>query len=263
MAQEAKKTAIEIAKEKYDVAIKAANDALGKKPIDLVAYSKAMADLDVAEKDYTTLAANALYDECAKKNNPIIEIIKAYGYETIGHKETRSKDKDDNRVISVDPITKERQIDLLAFCKRAKLDTDWQYTASKFNKLMCLRAATQLGLSAAEIKKISTSYFVQDVAKKIEMGATPTSNTQACKLLQRVIDEILPNETEDGKPIYKVNNHDVAYLDDLYGKKSNKARLTVKVSNDSFLRRILIDIAYRLVTGGKYGVDGYKEVKSN
>ena len=38
MANEAKKTPCEIAKEAYDAAIKAANDALGKNPVDLVAY---------------------------------------------------------------------------------------------------------------------------------------------------------------------------------------------------------------------------------
>lgn len=261
MAQEAKKSAMEIAKEKIDVALKSANDALGKKPVDLLGYSKAMGELDAAEKEYTTFAANALYDQCAKEPNPIVAIINAYAYKVYGHTEKRNKD-DGNRVVSVDLVEKDRQIDLLAFCKRAKLDTDWRYTASKFNQLMCLRAATQLGMGATEIKKLAKSYFLQDAVKKIEMGATPTSNTQVCKLLQRVIDEIIPNETDDGKAIYKCNNYDVAYLDDLYGKKSNKFRLTVKVSNDALLRRILVDICYRLVTGGKYGVDGYKAVKA-
>lgn len=158
-------------------------------------------------------------------------------------------------------VEKERQIDLLAFCKRAKLDTDWQYIVSKFNQLMCLRTAKTLGFSTAEIKALTSSYYLRDLAKQIEMGATPTSNTQVCKQLQRVIDNILPNE--NGEANYKCNNYDVAYLDALYSKKSNKSRLTVRVSNDAFLRRTLVDILYRLVTGGKYGVDGYKQVKAN
>lgn len=260
MAQEAKKTALDVAKEKFDVALKSANEALGKKPVDHEGYNKAISDLEIAEKEFATSVANAMYDEYAKKENPIIEIIKAYSYKTIGHKEVRNKE-DNNRVVSVDAIEKDRQIDFLAFCKRAKFDTDWQYLASKFNKLMCLRAATELGLPTAVIKKISTSYFMQEAVKKIEMGKTPTSNTQVCKLLQRVIDGMLPNEDNEGKAIYKCNNHDVAYLDDLYGKKSNKNLLTVRVSNDAFLRRILVDIAYRLITNGKYGVDGYKVAK--
>lgn len=251
------KTPLEIAKEKYDVALKNANDAIAKK--DANAYNEAMLALANAEDEYTKLSANAMYDEYASKENPIVEIVKAYAYKTVGHKEKRNKD-DNDRVVSVDPVERERQIDLLAFCKRAKLDTDWQYVASKCNQLMCLRAATQLGVD--NVKDIAKSYFLQDKAKQIEMGKTPTSNTQVCKLLQSVIDEILPNDNPDGKT-YKCNNYDVAYLDDLYGKKSGKQRITVRVSNDSFFRRILVDICYRLVTNSKYGIDGYREVKNS
>ena len=256
---EARKTPLEIAKAKYDAAIKAANEALGKNPVDLVAYNAAMGDLDKAEKEYASAAAEAMYAEYAAKPNPIVEIIKAYSYEVLSHQEKKSDDKDNPHVIAVNPTTKRRQIDLLKFCVKAKLDTHWEFVASRVNQLMCLRAATQLG---ADVSKIAKSYFLRDKVKEINLGKTPTSTNQVCKLLQSVIDEILPNEDDDGKPIYKCNNHDVAYLDDLYGKKSNKARLTVRVSNDAFLRRILVDICHRLVTGGMYGVDGYREVKA-
>lgn len=259
MAQEAKKTVMETAKAKYDEAIANANAALKANPVDFVGYAAAMADLDKAEKEYTECAAVAMYDEYAKKDNPLVEIIRAYSYKTLGHQEERNKD-DNNRVVAVKPIEKTRQIDLLKFCDRAKLDTSWSLTASKFNQLMCLRAAQELG---ADVKKIAKSYAMQQKVREIEMGKTPTSNTQVCKLLQRVIDEMLPNEDDEGKPIYKCNNYDVRYLDDLYGKKSSKAMLTVKVSNDAFFRRILVDIAYRLITNGKYDVDGYKTIKES
>lgn len=255
MAQEAKKTPLEMAKDKYEIALKAANDALGKNPSDLVAYNAAMSDLDKAEKEYAKLAATAMYAEYAGK--PIVEIIKAYSYETLGHREKPSDDKDNPRIIAVDPITKKRQIDLLAFCNHAKLDTHWELTASAVNQLMCLRAAKELG---ADVDKIAKSYFLKEKAREIKLGKTPTSNTQVCKLLQTVIDEILPCNDDD-TPVYKCNNYDVAYLDDLYGKKSNKNMLTVRVSNDAFFRRILVDICYRLVTNSKYGVDGYKGYK--
>ena len=42
---EAKKTPIEIAKAAYDAAMKSANEALGKNPVDLVAYNAAMGEL--------------------------------------------------------------------------------------------------------------------------------------------------------------------------------------------------------------------------
>ena len=151
MAQEAKKTPLEMAKDKYEIALKAANDALGKNPSDLVAYNAAMSDLDKAEKEYAKLAATAMYAEYAGK--PIVEIIKAYSYETLGHREKPSDDKDNPRIIAVDPITKKRQIDLLAFCNHAKLDTHWELTASAVNQLMCLRAATELGADVDQTRQ--------------------------------------------------------------------------------------------------------------
>ena len=257
MAEEkAKMTAVQAAREKYDAAIKAANDALKAKPVDVPAFNRAMADLDEAEKEYAQSAANEMYDEYAKKPNAIVELIKAYSYKILVHKEKRT---DDGRVIAVDGVEKERQVDLLAFCKRAKLDADWQYVASKANQLLCLRAAKELG---ADVKKIATTYYLQDAVKQIELGGTPTSTNQVCKLLQAVIDAVLPNEDEEGKAVWKVNSHDVGYLDMLYGKKDNKNKLTVRVSNDSFFRRILVDICYRLITDGKYGVGGFRTVKA-
>lgn len=257
MAQEAKKTPLEIAKNAYDVAIKKANDALKSNPVDLVAFNAAMSDLEKSEKDYAKAAASSMYAEYAKKQNPIVEIIKAYSYDTLSHKEKRSDDKENPHVIAIDPDTRKRQIDLLAFCSVAKLDTHWELTASAVNQLMCLRTATDLG---ADVGKIAKSYFLRDKVKEIKLGKTPTSKNQVCKLLQSVIDEVLPSD-ENGDTPYKVNSHDVAYLDDLYGKKSNKNILTIRVSNDAFFRRILVDICYRLLTGSKYGVDGYKGYK--
>ena len=257
MANEAKKTPLEIAKEAYDAAMKKANEALGKNPVDLVAYNAAMGELDKAEKDYAKAKATDMYNEYAKKPNPIVEIIKAYSYETLAHKEKKSDDKNNPRVIAIDPDTRKRQIDLLAFCSHAKLDTHWELTASAVNQLMCLRVAKELG---ADVDKIAKSYFLKEKAREIKLGKTPTSNSQVCKLLQTVIDEILPCNDDDTS-IYKCNNYDVKYLDALYGKKSNKHELTIRVSNDAFFRRILVDICNRLVTGRLYGVDGYKGYK--
>lgn len=250
------KHAIEQTKSKYDEAIAKANAALKAQLFNIDDYNAAMSDLDKAEKEYAKLAACALYDECAKAEEPIIAVIKAYTYTTLAHVEVRDED-DKRRILAIEPAEKQKQIDLLQFCKRAELPDEWRYAVAKFNKLLCLRAAKAIG---ADTKKIANSYYLRELAEKIALGATPTSNTQTCKSLQGVLDAFLPHG-EDGKQPYKANNYDVGYLDMLYAKKSSKDLLTVSVSKDAFLRRLLVDIAYRLITGGKYGVDGYKVKK--
>lgn len=242
-------------KKEHEQAIEKANVALNSTPVDYEAYNGLMNDIGELEKEYAKLASITMYDEYAQKDNPIIEIIKAWGYDVIGHKENR--EKDDARVASVTYIEKTRRVDLLEFCKRAKLDTAWNYKASKANQLVCMRVAHNVG---ADLNVIAKTYAMDKIAKGIEMGETPDSKTQVCKLLQQVIDAMLPNEDDNGKKIYKVNAHDVGYLDNVYGKWS-KERLTIKVANDSVFRRILFDIAYRLVTNSKYSVDGYKVLK--
>lgn len=257
--QDIKMSPVEVAKANCEKALTDVNAIIqngGKEPINLTKYNEAMATLTKAEEEYANLAQLAMYDEYAKKENPIIEIVKAYSYDIIKHSEI--KDKATGRVLAVEPTGKTMQVDLLKFCERAKLDTLWSYTASKFNQMMCLRCAKDLGI---DCNKIAKSYYMSETAKKIDLGKTPTSNTQVCKVLQQVIDQMLPNRTDDDKVIYKVNNHDVAYIMDLYCRKSSQSKLTVKVANDSFFRRILFDIAHRLITNGKYDAEGYKIVK--
>ena len=249
--------ALDQAREAHTKALEKANEALRAEPFNIDAYNAALNDIDKAEKEFAKYSAYVLYDECAKKENPVIEVIKAYAYVTLKHVEVRDED-DKRRVLMLESAEGSKQIDLLKFCNRAELSTEWSYAAAKFNKLMCLRAAKTLG---ADTKGIASSYYLRALAEQSELGATPTSNTQTCKTLQRVLDAILPHD-EDGKQPYKANNYDVGYLDMLYAKKSSKELLTVSVSKDAFLRRLLVDIAYRLITGGKYGVDGYKVKKS-
>ncbi len=234
-------------------AVKEVNAILGKKPVDSAAYSTSMDNLVALEKQYGEMAANAFYDKFIGTENAVPDVIKAYAYKTFGHHESHDK-TNANAVISVELVDKERQINLLAFCKRAKIDTEWAHSVSKLNQLLCLRAAKSLGIPA---KDIATTYYLREAAQKIEMGGTPDSNTKVVKLLQGILDDILP----EGCALTRCNTHDVAYLDDLYGKKSNKARLTVRVSNDTYLLRILVDVAYRLLTNGKYGIDGFRRVK--
>lgn len=248
---------MEKAREDHNNALKKANEALKAEPFNIDAYNEALSDIDKAEKDFAKYSALALYDKCAEDENPIIAVIKAYTYPILKHVEVRDED-DKRRILMLESAEGDKQIDLLKFCNRADLPTEWSFTVAKFNKLLCLRAAKTLG---ANTKGIAGTYYMRALAEQIELGATPTSNTQTCKTLQRVLDAILP-QGEDGKQPYKANNYDVGYLDMLYAKKSSKELLTVSVSKDAFLRRLIVDIAYRLITGSKYGVDGYK-VKKN
>lgn len=240
---------------KIDEVIAQCNKAIDEKNFE--AYNANMLALDELKSAYATLRAKEVYADLAQEEEPIISAIKMYSFEVVRIKEV--KDKETHAVISIERDVKSKQIDLLKFCKQAELDTMWQYDVEACNQLLALRCAKSLGYTTTQIEQMSKSYFMQTQARKIKMGETPTSNTKVCKMLQEVIDKIMPNTDENGKSILKVNSHDVAYLDNCYAKKGRE-QLTIALAKHDFLRRLIMDIMYRLLTDAKYSVE-YKAIK--
>lgn len=229
---------------------------------------KVMNELDVAlkqyEANYSQLVAKHLYDECLATENPIKTAIERYSYNVLGHKDIRVEDVVTERVLKEDRV---RQIDLLKFCKYTKetnqinaLSTDWIYTVMKFNQLLCMRSAKELKFTDKQINDIASTFYMKQVARDIELGKTPDSNTQICKQLQTCVNEILFIDDGNGKNSIKVNNHDVAYLLMLYTTKGHKA-LSIQVSKHDTLCRLIVDVIYRILTNAKYSLE-YKEMKA-
>lgn len=228
---------------------------------------KSMNELDVAlkqlEVDYSNEVAKTVYNECLATENPMKTAIVRYSYNVLGHKDNKEDGIVVERVLKDDRI---RQIDLLKFCKYSqdikaenKLDTSWQYPIMKLNQLLCMRSAKELKFTQAQIKSIAKTFYMEKVARELDMGGTPDSNTQIGKLVQHCIDQIIFEDDGKGKNIYKVNNHDVAYLLMLYTKKG-KSALAVQVAKHDFLRRLIGDVLFRILTNGKYSLE-YKEMK--
>ena len=90
------------------------------------------------------------------------------------------------------------------------------------------------------------------LAAEIELGKTPTSDTQVVKHMQKVLDTLSPDEG-------KVNGHDLAYVLSCYTKKNNKTALRVVCSKHTILQSLLMDVFHRVVTNGVYSVDYKKD----
>ncbi len=224
-----------------------------KKPI----TTDFIAQFATLEKSYADLKAQEVYSELMAKKLPMIAAIKRYSYLVIRHQEVR--DSETKALTEFKLAEKERQIDLLKFAKFGDLDTFWEHNVSRFNQLLCLRAAQELGYTASEMSKLAKTYFLQKKAEELAQGKTPVSNTQLCKLLQSVIDAILPPADEEKGNAYKCNNHDVRYLLMCYTKKGRNA-LSVAVSKDGFLRNLVMDIMHRIIEGKLYSLE-YKTKK--
>ena len=225
------------------------NEAL--KENDLAKATRIEQELKETEASYAELKSAEVFTELKEKENPVREAITTHSYLVISHKTLR----EDGVVKGFEIIEdKVRQIDLVKFCKFCNLDTKWQYNVERFNQLLAMRAANELKMTKAQIKKICDSFYMNDLARQIEMGGTPDSNTAICKQLQQVLDSILFENNGKGKNVYRVNNHDVAYLLMCYTKRGKKT-LSIAVAKNAYMHRLVMDVAHRIVTGKAYDLE--------
>lgn len=213
---------------------------------------KASKAIEEKVNEYTSVAREDTFEACKNSPDPMLTAVTVLSFVTIGVKdEQKGDDKIPVRVI----VEKERQIDLFKlykYCgdKGIGADPKWLYMAEQLNMLMTAKKAKDLGIDP---KSVNDSYAMSNIAREINLGKDPTSNTNMLKTLQSVITAMLG----DG---YKAVSHDVNFLWSVYTKKNRKA-LTVTAANHKALRGYLAEICHRIVTGKKYGID-YKAVKA-
>lgn len=198
-----------------------------------------IAELVNIEKEYLKIRESEVFAGLADAH----QAIELHHFNTISHK----KLTDNGITTGVEKAEKRVQIDLRRFCEVKGIDLGWFYELQALNKRLTLRVAESIGVSAAEMKKIDDSYAMDKLAAEIQLGKTPTSNTQIVSHMQRVLDMLSPNEG-------KVNNHDLGYVMSTYTKRDNKTLLKVQCSKHKVLMSLLTDVFHRIATGGTYGV---------
>ena len=218
-----------------------------------------LAGFSAIEKEYADHMAREVYEGLIEQTVelPVKAAIRLYAYSVIRHQEVRNSETQTLSELKLVP--KDKQIDLLKFAKFADLDTSWQHLVAYFNQSLCLRTAQELGYSPSEIKKLASTYYLAKQAQELLDGKTVTSNTALVKMLQRVIDAILPPADEQKGNTYKCNNHHLNYILKCYTKKGRNA-LSVAVAKDGFLRNLVMDVIHCLITGKQISVE-YKTKK--
>lgn len=225
------------------------NEAL--KANDLAKTARIEQELKDAEAAYAEVKCVEVFRELAQSENPVKAAVTMHSYLVVSHRAKREEGSVTGFEIVEDKV---RQIDLVRFCEFCKLPTSWKYAVEKFNQLLAMRTATELKMTKAQIKKICDSFYMNDLARKVEMGDTPDSNTAICKQLQQVVDGVLFEDNGKGKNVFRVNNHDVAYLLMCYTKRGKKT-LSVAVAKNSYIHRLVLDVMHRIVTNKSYDLE--------
>ncbi len=219
---------------------------------DFATMSRVEGELKEAEASYAETKSTEVFSRLRDTESPVKSAIAEHSYLVIGHRPKKGEGGvNEGYQIIEDKV---RQIDLVKFCKFCNLPTMWQYGVERFNQLLAMRAATELKMTKAQIKKICDSFYMNELSRQIEMGGTPDSNTAICKQLQQVLDGILFEDNGKGKNVYRVNNHDVAYLLMCYTKRGKKT-LSIAVAKNAYMHRLVLDVAHRIVTNKAYDLE--------
>ena len=202
-----------------------------------------LTELKNIENDFRAVREKEVFAACADIHEALVQ----HHFTTISHK----KITEDGLMTGVEKSERMVQIDLRKFCENRGFDLGWFYEMQALNKRLTLKAATELGVSAKELKAIDDSYSMDKLAAEIDLGKTPTSDTQCVKHMQKVLDSLSEGEG-------RVNSHDLTYVWLCYAKKNNKTALRVICSKHTILQSLLMDVFHRVVTGASYGVDHKK-----
>lgn len=204
-----------------------------------------------AVNEYTHERRVATFEKLANTKDPMLEAVKMLTFDTIRVRETKTEDEKKVPVKVIEDTT--RPIDLIALNKFVAggigKDANWLHMVQKFNFFLTAQKCVDLGINP---KTVNDSYSMSEIAKEIDMGKTPTSNTNLLKTLQSVITAMIGEE-------YKATSHDRNYLTSIYSKKKKQA-LTVACANHRYLTQYIAEICHRIVTDKGYSVE-YKQIK--
>lgn len=201
------------------------------------------------EKDYLTVLEKQVFRGLDTAYDALIK----FTFDTISHKRV----SENGVVTGIEATTKTVQVDLKKFCEYKDLSLDWYYEMQAFNRRLTLRAMLELKVPVKQIEELADCYYMHELARKIELGETPTSNTQCVKHMQKILDMLAP----DGERLGHLDNCDLNYILATYTKRSKKELLTVITARHSELQTSLTDAFHRIITNKLYNVS-YKRNKS-
>lgn len=231
---------------KYDQRMEAMKAAL-KKGInaDIIAAESALKE---AEKEL----ASEIKAEVFAGLQTMKDAVEKYKYEVLSHKVEKS---DDGIPTGVNEVLREKQIELVDFAKFRGLPTGFKAKMTELFQTMSVRAGLEMGIKPKDLTQIGDSNLIKRLAKQVDKGETPTSNRSLLRLLQGIVDEVLPEEK------VKVSSHDVAYLLNAFTKKS-RDELTIETSRTKGFYNLIADTLHAKVTGKDYKLN-YKGAKNS
>lgn len=225
-----------------DAAVTAFNTALDEN--DAAGMRDAEESIDALVKEYAGTKRQQVFVALRATDDPIKSAVLMYEYEILRVNKNRSE----GTLTSYELGTTNKHIDLKKLCDFCKLPVTWDLRVQKLSMLLAVRTANEIGYTKERLEKLVDGWFLKGIEKSKEDGKTPTSNTQCVKMLQSVIDLLLPDQG------YKATNHDIGFLLSSFVDVDKRERHTLVAKKPGNMNDLVLNVLNKIVTGGTYKV---------
>ena len=124
----------------------------------------------------------------------------------------------------------------------------WHYWVEKLAFNVGARATKEID---GDLSKFEKAFKIDEVAKACDIGATPTSNSDLTKQLQKIVDGIIFEDNGNGENAIKVLTKDVKWLLLICCKEKRENRNVVMPRKDTMIR-LVMKVINRILTDGTY-----------
>lgn len=225
---------------------------------DLTSAKDSRGKIDKLVGDYANAAKTAAFEEIIEKAElktgmMFLEAVKRLEIEFLTVKITEDKD---TKIERAEVAYKNRRIDPLELQvyhgAPIGAEKNWEHEMDRFGFRLALRVAKMVGMTDANIKKISDSYSMTKlneqhrsaIAKEVnEEGneiPNPISNTNMTKEMQSIVDKCLGEG-------YKITVHDVNFMILTIGSIDKNKPRAIKITAIKGIRDIFMNVMSNLV----------------
>lgn len=206
-----------------------------------------MHEIDDLVGEYSATSLERTFAELKATEDPMLGAVLRLTYPTIKAKDAK---KGESAVAQKTIEDSEKTIDLRKlhkYCGGIGTCQDWIYSVEKFNFLLTLRTAEELGIR--DVTTINDSFAMSELSRQRDLGQNPCSNTKILATYRRIIGEMIGEEYAK-----KITSHDVAFLLKVYNKKG-KAALAVNCANHRYLTSYIAETCHKILTEKEYIVE--------
>lgn len=217
-------------------------------------------EMDQLVADYGKAAKTEFLDISKAAANPLEDALTRLTYQVLVYKDVADKE---TKTVTREVNYKIKQITLdecfNAF-PAAFHSNIWKRYVEKFNFLLCMNVADDIGVPASEKETIRDRFAMKQASRDLDLGKP--SNTMLLKQLQMVIDSIFYQEEEfkgETRNAIRITSHDVNFLQRAYTRLGREVK-HIATLNSAKLASVLAQVLNKIITDTAYGVE-YK--KSN